>query len=197
MQDLSLNEQTAAADVLQNTMALVKQQLMVQTAELITNAMPAILAFIDLLTILINIIGYIGKGLQVLGPDGTKILFIIITLVAVLPKLIGIIQAIVGVVKILRVATIGQAIATGALTTAAGPLLIVFMAIAAIVLLLIGLFNKLTGAQDDATSSLSKYQTGMEDFQDNQSAANYEIGQYTDTTTDGGGSITEKLLIRR
>ena len=188
---LITEEQTVAADTLGNTMALVKQQLMVQTAELITNAMPAIVAFIDLLKILIDIIGYIGRGLQILGPDGTKILFIIITLVAVLPKLIGIIQAIVGVVKILRVATIGQAIATGALTTAAGPLLIVLMAIAAIVLLLIGLFNKLTGAQDEATNSLAKYQSGMDDFQKNQSAANYGIEQYTELSTAGESTVTE------
>ena len=71
MQDLSQRNKQQRR-IRFKTMALVKQQLMVQTAELITNAMPAIMAFIDLLKILIDIIGYIGRDWKILGPTGQK-----------------------------------------------------------------------------------------------------------------------------
>ena len=189
---LLTEEQAAAADKLQNTLALVGQQLLVQTAELVTSLMPAIMAFVELAKIVINVLGYIGSGLEAIGPQGSKFLFIVIALVAVLPKLIGITQAIVGVLKLLKLATLGQAVATGTLSAAAAPLLIALLAIAAVVLLLIGLFKKLSGAQNDASNSLLNYQNGMNDFKTNQSSAGSGLEEYTEQSSAvNGNEMTE------
>lgn len=167
---LVTTEQAAVADALANKLALVKQLFTAQAAELVTALLPALNGFIELVKIITPILSTVGAGLEAIGPKGTVVLVVALGLVAVLPKLIAVGQALIAFLKLLKTATLAQAAATGALSAAAGPILLVFTAIAAVVLLLIGLFRKLKKSQDDAKDSLAAYSSDLKAVQANNAA---------------------------
>lgn len=175
-------EQAAVADELANKTALLKQQFTAQAATLVTAMLPAINAVMGAMQAITPILSTIGAGFDFLGKTGSVVLIMLIGFVAVLPKLIGMIKAIVAVIKILRIATIAQAAATGVLSAAAGPLIIAFVAIAAVILLIIGLFRRLKKSQDEASDSLSGYKTELKDLQSSAEFTGAAVDQNTAST---------------
>ncbi len=183
-------EQAAVADELANKTALLKQQFTAQAATLVTAMLPAINAVMGAMQAITPILSTIGAGFDFLGKTGSVVLIMLIGFVAVLPKLIGMIKAIVAVIKILRIATLAQAAATGVLSAAAGPLIIAFVAIAAVILLIIGLFRRLKKSQDEASDSLSGYKTGLKDLQSSAEFTGSVVDQNTASTAATSAALS-------
>lgn len=108
---LITSEQAAAADAAANKLALMKQQLMVVTAQLIEQLMPIIMDIFEfvqqhIIPMLQNLFGWFGN----LSEGGKKVVLIAITMVAILPTLISVIKGVVVVVKLVNLALLALSV---------------------------------------------------------------------------------------
>lgn len=186
------NDQIATAGTLANSFDSVKLQLQSATAELVVALLPAITALVEILqTTIIPILNTIAAGLEAIGPSGQKILLIILAVVIILPKLIAIIKSVSAVIGVLKLATYGQAAATGTLSAASLPLQPILLAIAAallVVIALIGIFSKTArNAAKEATSLGDSLGTVAGDYE----ALNKEVG--LETTSISQSSATKNI----
>lgn len=198
------NEQIATAGSLANSFDSVKLQLQSATAELVVALLPAITTLVQILqTTVIPILNAIANGLETIGPTGQQILLAIITAIIILPKIIAIVKGISAVIGVLRVATLGQATATGILSAASLPLQPILIAIGfalLIVITLIGVFSKTARDASKSATSLGDSLGGVAGEYDNLSAEAdlnaTSISQTSATSTlnvnvdiQGGGTI--------
>ena len=101
-------------------------------------------------------------------------------LLIILPKIIAVITAVVGVIKAITLASYASAGGFGAVSVAGAPLWAIILAISAAVLALIILFAMLAGKSKDVTSELSKQTSAF-------SAMNE---QYSGMADSMGGTVT-------
>jgi len=108
---LITTEQAAAADDAANQLALMKQQLLVVSAQLIEELMPIIKQIFDfvqqnILPMFESLFGWFGN----LSEAGQKFTLVAIGIIAVLPTLISIIKGVVIVVKLVNLALLALSV---------------------------------------------------------------------------------------
>jgi hypothetical protein len=182
------NEQAAKAGEIADKWDNVKYQFMSSAAVLMEALMPAIDVLVKFLQeqvipALSALFGWFGN----LSSGGQALIGIILLFVIVLPKLIGVVEMLLGVMKLIRIATIGQTAANAGLSVASAPLVPLFIAIAAAILLVVGLLALFSARARETVKSVTALRSSMGDL--GASAANLDanIGttatQYTEATS--------------
>jgi phage-related minor tail protein len=172
------SEAAAQAGAIADKIDDCKQQMAAASAELMVALLPVILELIEIAqTTIIPLLTTIAGWFAGMSPEQQKLVFFLLMLLIVMPKVIAIITAIVGVIKAITVASYSSAGGLGAVSAAGAPLWAIILAISAAVLALIILFAILAGKSKDVTGELNKQQ---KQFEKTQSA-------YGDMAADMGG----------
>jgi hypothetical protein len=174
------SESAAKAREVSDAMDGVKQQLQQASAELMVALLPVILQLIEIAqTTIIPILTTIAGWFANMSPEQQKFVFFLLMLIIILPKVIAIVTAVIGVIKAITIASYASAGGLGAVSTAGAPLWAIILAISAAVLALIILFAILAGKSKDVTGELNKQQA---QFSKTQS-------QYNSMAADMGGTV--------
>lgn len=166
----------AVADQLDN----VKQQLSAASAELMVALLPVILQLIQIAQVtIIPILNTVAGWFSSMSPTQLQFVFFLLMLIILLPKIIGIITAIIGVVKAITIASYGAATGVGAVSAASMPLQPILLAVAAAILIVVLLFAMLAGKSKDVTGELNKQQKQFSSMQ----------SQYNSMAADMDGTV--------
>lgn len=167
------------AGVISDKIDNIKQQMSSASAELMVSLLPTIEALIDFIqSTVVPILNMIANWFANMSPSGQQFVFFILTLIIILPKLIGIVSSIVGVIKAITIASYGAAGGVGAVSAASIPLQPILMAVAAAILVVVLLLSMLSGKSKDVTSELKRQQEAMRSIE----------SQYNDMAADMGGT---------
>lgn len=136
------NEQAAIAGEAGDRFDELKGKFESTSVAVLTDLMPIIEGLTDFLKntalpILEDITGAIGN----MSPEAQKMLFLLLLGIIVLPKIIGFIKSAAAMTSVWKTATMGQAAATTALTTASTPWLPIITAIGLALMLVISLVS--------------------------------------------------------
>ena len=185
------SEQAAAADEAANKMLALKQQFQAANAELLVALMPTFEALTELLkTAVIPVINKLSDWFGSMTQGQQKALLIMMMIIIFLPKIITLIKGVVSVLKLTKIATLGQAAATGTLTAAAGPWLGIITAISLALLLLIKIIGWFIGASNDAVDSADDLLSRMDQVQTEAGSMGADLGYSTESTYNANNSKT-------
>ncbi len=175
------SEAAEQAGLISDQLDNCKQQISAASAELVVALLPVILDLIEIAqTTIIPILTTIANWFANMSPEQQKLVFFILTLLIILPKIIAVITAVVGVIKAITIASYASAGGLGAVSVAGAPLWAIILAISAAVLALIILFATLAGKSKDVTGELNR-----------QTAAFSKMNQqYSGMAADMGGTVT-------
>ena len=174
------SEAAAQAGAIADKIDDCKQQMAAASAELMVALLPVILELIQIAQeTVIPILTTIANWFAGMSPEHQKLVFFLLMLLIIMPKVIAIITAIVGVIKAITVASYASAGGLGAVSVAGAPLWAIILAISAAVLALIILFAILAGKSKDVTGELNKQQKQFEKTQ----------STYGDMAADMGGTV--------
>ena len=148
------SEAAEQAGLISDQLDNCKQQISAASAELVVALLPVILDLIEIAqTTIIPILTTIANWFANMSPEQQKLVFFILTLLIILPKIIAVITAVVGVIKAITIASYASAGGLGAVSVAGAPLWAIILAISAAVLALIILFATLAGKSKDVTEN--------------------------------------------
>ncbi len=175
------SEAAAQAGAIADRIDDCKQQIAAASAELMVALLPVILELIEIAqTTIIPILTSIAAWFAEMTPGQQKLVFFILMLLIILPKVISIVIAVVGVIKAITIASYASAGGLGAVSVAGAPLWAIILAISAAVLALIILFATLAGKSKDVTGELNKQTTAFGKMNE----------KYSDMSADMGGTVT-------
>jgi phage-related minor tail protein len=154
-----------------------KQQLAAASAELMVALLPVILQLIEIAqTTIIPILTTIAGWFAGMSPEQQKLVFFLLMLLIIMPKVIAVISAIVAVIKAITIASYSSAGGLGAVSVAGAPLWAIILAISAAVLALIILFAMLAGKSKDVTGELNKQASAFGKMNDKYSGMAADMG---------------------
>lgn len=188
------NEQAEAAGKISDQFDQIKLRLQSNTAELVVAFMPAIETLVGILqNHIIPLISTVANWLDSIGSGGQKVLLVVLAALIILPKLIGVIKGISEAIQILKLSTYGQAAATGALSAATIPLQPIFLAVAAAILVVIGLLATFSSRARKAANDAKNLSSGLSSIAGDYGKLGSEVG--VTTTSIAQSSSTQTLNI--
>lgn len=172
---ITTEEQAETAEKIKEQWDALKVEYMQVAGELAESLLPTIqilseFVIENVLPILSTVAGWFNS----MTPGQQKFTLFLMLVIVLLPKVVAIFTAIVGVVKAITMASYGAAGGIGAVSAASTPLLPILWAVAAVVLVVATLFAFLMGQSTNLTDTLNQQTSQMEDLQ----------AQYSDMGSD-------------
>ena len=185
------SEAAAKADEVKTKMDGVKQQLQAASAELMVALLPLILELINIAqTTIIPILNAIARWFSSMTPEQQKLVFFLLMLIILLPKIIAIISAISAVIKMLAVANKAAAVGTAALSAASMPLQPILIAVSAAILIVVLLLAMLCGKSKDVTKELDKQKSSFDGMAKSYDGMAAEMGGTVEMTSQNSSTNT-------
>jgi len=185
------SDAAAKADEVATKMADIKQQTQAATAELMVALLPVILTLVDIaqktiIPILNTVAGWFAK----MSPQQINLIFFLLMIVIILPKVISVVTALVGVIKAIAVATKLAAVGTGSLSAASMPLQPILIAVSAAILIVVLLLAMLSGKSKDVTGQLNQQQKAFGGMQKQYNSMSADMGGTVEMTSQNNSTQT-------
>jgi len=185
------SDAAAKADEVATKMADIKQQTQAATAELMVALLPVILTLVDIaqktiIPILNTVAGWFAK----MSPQQINLIFFLLMIVIILPKVISIVTALVGVIKAIAIATKLAAVGTGSLSAASMPLQPILIAVSAAILIVVLLLAMLSGKSKDVTGQLNQQQKAFGGMQKQYNSMSADMGGTVEMTSQNNSTQT-------
>jgi len=192
------SEEAAVAGAMADQWADIKLQFMQAAIVLMQALMPIIetlFNFIEsnIMPALQNLFSWFNN----LSDGSKKLIAGLILFLIVLPKLIAVTQGVAKVMGFLKLATYGQAAATGALSIATIPLQPILLAVAAALLVVITLIGVFSKSARDAASNALNFKDSLSDiageYSDIDSSMGLTATKYTETNAKTTTDVNVKV----
>lgn len=184
-------EEAAAAGKVADQMADVKIQAQAVLAKFREALYPMLLIIFQFIQeTVLPTLQKIADWFTSIGPSGQKFILILAVVLILLPKILGIGKGILSLFKFLKVATLGQAAATGALGAASAPLAPMFLVIAGVLIIVISLmavFSSSARKAKEDVASLTAQTSDLEEMYRNMdknlAVSSYNLTENKQTKT--------------